>query len=311
MRHSVRSVIVCCAVLALVTPLKLKAGTAAPAASPESSPFADVNMRMRQLDSQLDNIFTNTFRNFGNWFDQSNLSASVDLRDQKDKYVARVYLPNDEDTSKVNASVENGALHITAEGEQAKNGENSTERFEQIMSLPGPVQADKMHVDRKKNLVVVTVPKAPGTPSAKAAPQATPFGNTSPIVTDWDQSIINQMARMQGRMDQMMEEAFPNDFMKGASPVNAGSAVNVDDQKDKYVVRFYLPDRNLQNINVKLDKDQLRLSAKEQNQTKNANATSQSYAQYEQMITLPGPVKEQGMKVDRNGATIVVTVPKA
>jgi hypothetical protein len=29
------------------------------------------------------------------------------------------------------------------------------------------------------------------------------------------------------------------------------------------------------------------------------------------MITLPGPVKDQGMKVDRKGATIVVTVPKA
>jgi HSP20 family molecular chaperone IbpA len=266
---------------------------------------------MRQLDSQMDSIFTNTFRNFGNWFDQSELSASVDLRDQKDKYVARIYLPNGEDTSKVNASVENGALHITAEGEQAKNGSASTERFEQILSLPGPVQADKMHVDRKQNLVVVTVPKAPGAETAKATSKTIPFANTSPVVTNWDQSIVNEMARMQGRMDQIWQDAFPNDLMKGASPVNVGSAVNVDDQKDKYVVRFYLPDRNLENVNVKLDKGQLRLSAKEQNEKKSANTTSQSYAQYQQMITLPGPVKDQGMKVDRKGSTIVVTVPKA
>ena len=266
---------------------------------------------MRQLDSQLDSIFTNTFRNFGGWFDQSKLSASVDLRDQKDKYVARIYLPNGEDTSKVNARVEDGVLHITAEGEQAKNGAASTERFEQILSLPGPVQADKMHVDRKQNLVVVTVPKAPGAETAKATSKPIPFANTSPVVTNWDQSIVNEMARMQGRMDQIWEDAFPNDLMNGASPVNVGSAVNVDDQKDKYVVRFYLPDRNLENVNVKLDKGQLRLSAKEQNEKKSADATSQSYAQYQQMITLPGPVKDQGMKVDRKGSTIVVTVPKA
>lgn len=307
MKNFVRSIIVCGAVIALNLPFKL---TAAPAPSPASSPFADVDLRMQQLDKQLDSIFTDTFRNFGNWFDQSTLSASVDLRDQKDKYVARIYLPNGEDTSKVNASVENGALHITAEGEQAKNGAASTQRFEQILSLPGPVQADKMHVDRKQNLVVVTVPKAPGATTAKPASKALPFTN-APVVTNWDQSIVNEMARMQGRMDQIWEDAFPNDSMKGASPVNVGSAVNVDDQKDKYVVRFYLPDRNLENVNVKLDKDQLRLSAKEQNEKKSANAMSQSYAQYQQTITLPGPVKDQGMKVDRKGATIVVTVPKA
>jgi HSP20 family molecular chaperone IbpA len=76
-------------------------------------------------------------------------------------------------------------------------------------------------------------------------------------------------------------------------------------------VRFYLPDRNLENVNVKLDKGQLRLSGKEQNEKKSANATSQSYAKYQQTITLPGPVKDQGMKVDRKDSTIVVTVPKA
>ena len=308
MKNFVRSIIVCGAVVALTLPFKL---SAAPAASPASSPFADIDLRMQKLDNQLDSVFTNTFRNFGNWFDQSTLSASVDLRDQKDKYVARIYLPNGEDTSKVNANVENGALHITAEGEQAKNGAASSERFEQILGLPGPVQQDKMHIERKQNLVVVTLPKAPGTESAKAAPPTIPFANTSPIVTNWDQSIVNEMARMQGRMDQIMEDAFPNDFMKSAGPVNVGSAVNVDDQKDKYVVRFYLPDRNLDNVNVKLDKGQLRLSAREQNEKKTANATSQDYAQYQQMITLPGPVKDQGMKVDRKGATIVVTVPKA
>lgn len=266
---------------------------------------------MRQLDSQLDNIFTNTFRNFGNWFDQSMLSASIDLRDQKDKYVARVHLPGEQDMSKVDARVENGALHITAEGEQAKNGAASAQRFEQVLSLPGPVQSDKMRVDRKQNLVVITLPKAAGTNAAKTTASTMPSTNAAPVVTNWDQSIVNEMARMQGRMDQIVQDAFPNDFMKGSSPLNVGSAVNVKDAKDKYVVRFYLPDRDLENVNVKLENGRLHLSAKQQTEKKSANASSESYAQYQQMVTMPGPVKDQGMKIDRKGSTIVVTVPKA
>jgi HSP20 family molecular chaperone IbpA len=307
MRHLVRITVACSAILAL-TSFK---SSAAPPTSPAPSPFADVDLHMRQLDSQLDNIFTSTFRNFGNWFDQSMLSASIDLRDQKDKYVARVYLPGDENTSKVDARVENGALHITAEGEQAKNGATAGERFEQVMSLPGPVQSDKMHIDRKENLVVITLPKAAGTNTAKTTASTMPSTSAAPIVTNWDQSIVNEMARMQGRMDQIWQDAFPNDFMRGSSPLNVGSAVNVEDAKDHYVVRFYLPDRDLENVNVKLNNGQLQLSAKQQNESKSGNASSQSYAQYEQMVTMPGPVKNQGMKIDRKGSTIVVTVPKA
>jgi HSP20 family molecular chaperone IbpA len=32
---------------------------------------------------------------------------------------------------------------------------------------------------------------------------------------------------------------------------------------------------------------------------------------YEQLLTLPGPVKKNGMKVERQNGTIVVTLPKA
>ena len=32
---------------------------------------------------------------------------------------------------------------------------------------------------------------------------------------------------------------------------------------------------------------------------------------YEEMITVPGPVKKSKMKVDRNGSTVTVTLPKA
>ena len=59
-------------------------------------------MRLRDLETQMDNLFANSFRDFGAFFGQSRLASSVDLREQNDKYVARVYVPNGE-TSKVNA----------------------------------------------------------------------------------------------------------------------------------------------------------------------------------------------------------------
>jgi hypothetical protein len=83
-----------------------------PSPSPSSSPLAGFEERMQQLDEQLNSIFAGTFRDFGNWFGDPSLASSVDLREQKDKYVVRVYVPGN-DTSKVNARVENGMLHVT------------------------------------------------------------------------------------------------------------------------------------------------------------------------------------------------------
>ncbi len=283
-----------------------------PAASPGGSMFGNLDDRMRTLDQEMDNIFTNTFRNFGHWFDQSAFSSSVDLRDQKDRYVVRFYLPNGQDVSKVNAKIENGALHLTAGGEMKTKNGASTERYEQIIGLPGPVQADKMKMERKKNLVVVILPKPEGSnvTAASPSPVTTPAGSLG-MTAPWDNSIINQMARMQGRMDQLMQEAFPHDVWSAASSSRLGSAVNLDDQQNKYIVHFYLPDRNLSDVNVSLKNSQLDLKAKAQEKNKTAGINAQSYAQYEQMITMPGPVKEKGMKVERKGETVTVTVPKA
>ncbi len=265
---------------------------------------------MRRLDAQLDSIFADTFHNLGHWFGDSKLASSIDLREQKNKYVVRVYLP-DANSSKVSARVENNMLHVVAtEQEQGKNNAQS-ERYEQIMSLPGPVQSDKMKITRKKNLFVITLPKAP---SAVAAASPAPSANPASPAPDWatlDESMINQMNQMQGRMEQIFQDAFPQDLTHSWNQLHLGSAVHLDDQKDQYVVRFYLPDKDLKNVNVKLDNGQLRLTASETESKQQKGFSSQESGRYEQLLTLPGPVKEKGMKVDRKEGTIVVTLPKA
>ncbi|HEY2802099.1 MAG TPA: Hsp20 family protein [Chthoniobacterales bacterium] len=276
--------------LTLSAPHFLSAATSSPSATvsppPAFSPpplgqtnhFSPTNLdqRMGQLDNQLDSVFANTFRNFGDWFGPNNLGSSIDLRDQKDKYVVRVYVPGS-DTSKVNARVENNTLHVTAEGGKTRKNSSQSERYEQIVSLPGPVDASKMRIERKQNLVVINLPKAVGATAAAsptASPETSPFENN---FAAFDQSIVNQMARMQSRMDQMFRDAFPdengltNDF--GTMPL--GSAVHVDNQKNQYVVHFYLPNKDLKNIDVKLENGQLRLTASEsENEQKKTCAAS-------------------------------------
>jgi HSP20 family molecular chaperone IbpA len=294
------------------TPSATESATALPTITPlpSSSPFADVQVRLRELESKLDNIFSESFRDFGTLFGPSAFSSSVDLREQKDKYVARIY-PFNGDTSKINAKIDNDALHITSEGAPGSGS------YEQIITLPQPVRADQMQIERKQNFVVITIPKsAPAVAGASPAPTPEIAAPSSPIAgADWDQRMLDEMTRMQARMDQVFRDAFPSDLLNSTNMLRLGSTVNVEDEKDKYVVHFSLPERDLSNVDVKFENGRLHLTAQEQKSTSSnaAAGTMQSVerGRYEEMVTLPGPVKDSEMKVDRKGASIDVTLPKA
>ena len=169
-----------------------------------------------------------------------------------------------------------------------------------------------MQIQRRKNLLVITVPKTTAA-MAGARSQASPSASasTSLGLATLDQSILSRMARMQGRMEQIFRDAFPNDTKSSLNLLQFGSAVHLDDQKDRYVVRFYLPDKNLKNVAVKLNRGELYLTASETEKNQQQGMSTLESGNYEQLITLPGPVKEKEMKVERKNGTIVVTLPKA
>jgi HSP20 family molecular chaperone IbpA len=311
-RKITRYLIVSAAVMTLASPSLFATASPAPLSSRANSSSSDLTRRMRQLDDQLDSVFADTFRDFGNPFRDSAFASSIDLREQKDKYVVRVYVP-DSDTSKVSAKVEGNTLHVTTTGEQNQKDASQSERYEQMISLPGPVATGKMHIERKQNLVVVTLPKAAGA-TAAASPAASP-GRIFPgnNFAGFDQAIVDRMQRMQARMDQMFADAFPGDkagLTSGLNSLQFGSAVHVDDQKNQYVVHFNLPDKDLKNVSVKLENGQLRLTASETEKNQQKDVESFQSGNYEQVMTLPGPVQEKGMKVQRQNGTIVITVPK-
>jgi HSP20 family molecular chaperone IbpA len=129
------------------------------------------------------------------------------------------------------------------------------------------------------------------------------------------------MERMQEHIDRAIRDATENFSLgPGASMFrpDAGysSSFDLRDRKDHYELRAYLPDVNASNVNVKIDNDQtLHVSVKQQKQqtknTKNGSASTTELGEYEQVVTLPEPVRSQDMKINRNGHEIVVTIPKA
>jgi HSP20 family molecular chaperone IbpA len=96
---------------------------------------------------------------------------------------------------------------------------------------------------------------------------------------------------MQARMEQIFRDAFPNDLTSGLNTLQLGSAVHLDDQKNKYVVHFYLPDKDLKNVDVKLRNGKLRLTASETESSQQKGMSQMQSGHYEQLMTLPGPVK--------------------
>ena len=296
---------------------KMAAASPGNSLSPNSSPFADVDKKMHDLDAQMDSIFANAFRDVGNWFDNSMVAASVDLREQNGNYMARVYLPNG-NTSKADVKIDNRALHLVLNDERMINGKPEPEHFEQIINFPKPVESDKMRVERKKNLIVITVPKqTANTPiaSASATTPANAQASTGATATTWEDSVFKDFARIQNQMDQAVRDVFPKNPSIAATTSQLESAVNVDDQKDKYVVHFYLPDRNTSNVNVNYKDGQLDLTANQQQNTskQTASGSMQSSAsnRYEETISLPGPVKDKDMTVNRQAGAVIVTLPKA
>ena len=139
---------------------------------------------------------------------------------------------------------------------------------------------------------------------------------------DWDHwDPFRDMERMQQQIDRAIRDATER-FSFGPNATvfrpDAGysSSFDLHDRKDHYELRAYLPDVNASDVNVKIDNDQtLRVSVKQHKQetknTKNGNASMTQLGVYEQVVTLPEPVRSQDMKIDRRDHEIVITIPKA
>ena len=102
---------------------------------------------------------------------QAGYSSSFDLRDRKDHYELRAYLP-EVNASDVNVRIDNDrTLHVsvTQRKQQKKDTTNGSESFtelgqyEQVVTLPDRVNSKDMKIDRRDHEIVITIPKSSST----------------------------------------------------------------------------------------------------------------------------------------------------
>jgi HSP20 family molecular chaperone IbpA len=158
--------------------------------------------------------------------------------------------------------------------------------------------------------------------SAKTSHASTVPGQqtaTSEKNTEWDP--LREMERMQEEIDRAIRratrqfEAAPNAAWFHPS-AGYSSSFDLEDRGDHYELRAYLPDVKASDVNVKIDNDRtLHVSItqrkEETKKTSSGSASFKELGKYEQVVTLPEPVRSSEMKIERHDHEVLVTIPKA
>ena len=150
--------------------------------------------------------------------------------------------------------------------------------------------------------------------SSAASPGLNPAGQA-----EWNP--FQEIRDMQAQMNQMfnqMSAQFRMEPRLNFFQENPGYSLslNVQDLKDRFEVRAYLPDAKASDVNVSLKNNQtlkVQVSNKSTGTSgqKNASTSVTEWGQYEQTLQLPAPVKTDQMKIDRRGHELIITLPKA
>lgn len=286
--------------------------TAAPAAenrNEEAGGFAD---QLKKWQSKMSDAFRDTFKGLGNEGSGTQLkgSVSVDLREQNDSYTLRLSLP-DRDLSKVEVSLKGSTLHVVAPED------GKSRRYEQSIVL-GDVSPDaKVEVARHPDdkLIMVTIPK---NFAARTGSGPHPKDKANDLSLKHEHDTIEQMWQMRKEMDRIFEDSFKSfsllpDFKGIFDESRFGSTYTVEESGNDYVIRVFLPDRDMQNVKVTIEGQTMKIEAKAEKREEKSNDDKSAFtrlAEYTQLITLPGPVNAGPMKVDNKDGLLVVTVPK-
>lgn len=198
----------------------------------------------------------------------------------------------------------------------------SKERSEKGRISPGLFWGEehkRMKTTRKSRLVTL-IAAAAAALGAGAWPAPILQANDQPGKnSEWDPFV--QMERMQEEIDRVIRRAteeLENAPNAAWSRPSAGysSSFDLRDRGDRYELRVYLPDAKASDVKVKIDNDRtLRVSVTQRKEeTKKSAAGSASFKElgkYEQVVTLPEPVRSADMKIDRRDHEVVIKLPKA
>jgi HSP20 family molecular chaperone IbpA len=135
----------------------------------ESNPFSQVAQMRADIDQVIERSLNQLRLNpkFAVFNEGPGYSLSMDVRDLKNRYQIRAFLP-DTKTADAQVKLDGNLLKVdvsnkTSEKEVAKNTETmATEwgHYEEVVPLAGPLKEHDMKVQREAHELIITVPKA-------------------------------------------------------------------------------------------------------------------------------------------------------
>ena len=275
--------------------------------------------KSKNLQEQMSKHFHQTWKDICESIEataQSKISistASVDVREQHDGYIIRINFPG-RDLAKVEITLMNGkSLQIKAPAAD-KAG-----RYEQTLELNGLASGAVPQIEKRKkdHLIVVRIPKAVAQEKPSPLPEAKPSPALPPPTDRWDLDVLERMETMRREMDEMFRKSF-EDIRRLPKEIDLfdqshfGSSVDIREESGKYIVRAYLPDRNAESVNVTIEDQRiLKIEAVAEKTTTKENGSTmlKHKSNYTQLITLPGPVDAELLKVDRKQGVLTISIP--
>jgi len=161
-------------------------------------------------------------------------------------------------------------------------------------------------------------------PAQPLPPQGTPgmpgpFQDLDPFKDDWNpfeemQRMQNEMNKIFGDMRSQLQQ-HPN-FDNLNRNFTFAPSVDIKDKQDHYVVTVDIPGADESNIQVKLENNQLNISATTQKSTaqdkdgKDMLRSERFYGEFKRSITLPSDVVAEKMQTDYRDGVLTITIPK-
>jgi len=146
------------------------------------------------------------------------------------------------------------------------------------------------------------------------------FFNSSPYDSQaWNP--YEEIQRMQRDMDRMFNNAFSRfnsspDFQHLFREGFTTPEMDVKEDDTKYTVIVDLPGSNEDNVSVNLDgqtltvKGEQRYEKQDKDNMGNIIFQERRSGSFQRSITLPGPVKQSGMKTEISNGVLTITIPK-
>lgn len=133
-------------------------------------PFKDFQRMQKRMDSFFGNSLTgfdSTFPNMKSFSFGGSFSQGFDLKDQGDKYIVTLDLP-DLDQTKLDVSVEGQSLKISGDLERKNETKKDrsfsqsyqSQHFERYLTLPGPIKSETLKVDYDDKKLKISIEKS-------------------------------------------------------------------------------------------------------------------------------------------------------